>query len=90
MSKHAVHSRTCSGNSIFAEGRLALLETDDNKRMDLYVKCDQMVVETAPVIPVMTDDHIVIINARVRDFSATQMETLDLTNVYIKELRTKK
>lgn len=68
----------------------ALIETDNEKRMNLFVKCDQMVIETAPVIPVMTDDHIVIINARLRDFSATQMETLDLTNVYIKEPRTKK
>jgi len=65
----------------------ALVEKDNDKRMDLFVECDQMVVETAPVIPVMTDDHIIIINARVRDFAATQMETLDLTNVYIKELR---
>ncbi|XOV66119.1 MAG: ABC transporter substrate-binding protein [Fluviicola sp.] len=67
----------------------ALVEMDENARMDLLVKCDQLVVDTAPVIPVMTDDHIVIINARVRDFSATQMETLDLTEVYIKELRKK-
>lgn len=68
----------------------ALVETDSEKRMDLFVQCDQMVIQTAPVIPVMTDDHIIIINARVRDFSATQMETLDLTSVYIKEIRAKK
>lgn len=68
----------------------ALVEMDETERMNLFVKCDQMVVETAPVIPVMTDDHIVIINARVRDFSATQMETMDLTDVYIKEPRSKK
>lgn len=67
----------------------ALIETDPEKRMDLLVKCDQIVVETAPVMPIMTDDHIVIINARVRDFKATQMETMYLTNVYIKELRSK-
>jgi len=35
----------------------------------------------------MTDDHIVMINARVRDFNATPMENLYLTNVYIKEPR---
>lgn len=67
----------------------ALIEKDDTKRMNMFVACDQMVIDTAPVIPIMTDDHIVIINARVRDFSATQMETLNLTNVYIKELRKK-
>jgi len=67
----------------------ALVEKDPVKRTSLLVKCDQMVIDTAPVMPVMTDDHIVIINARVRDFNATQMETLDLTSVYIKELRKK-
>ncbi|MCR9171071.1 MAG: ABC transporter substrate-binding protein [bacterium] len=79
-----------SNDSFDAIYEKALVETDDAKRMDLYVQCDQMVVETAPVMPIMTDDHIVIINARVRDFNATQMETLDLTDVYIKELRKNK
>lgn len=67
----------------------ALISKDEAERTKLLVQCDQIIVDTAPVIPVMTDDHIVIINARVRDFGATQMETLDLTNVYIKELRKK-
>jgi peptide/nickel transport system substrate-binding protein len=68
----------------------ALVEKDEKKRTDLLVKCDQLVIDTAPVMPIMTDDHIVIINARVRDFKATQMETLNLTEVYIKEPRKKK
>lgn len=67
----------------------ALVEANPEKRMQLFVKCDQLVIDHAAVMPIMTDDHIVIINARVRDFSATQMETLDLTNVYIKDIRKK-
>lgn len=81
------HYENAAFDSIYEK---ALVEKDKNKRMDLFVECDQMVIDTAPVIPVMTDDHIVIINARVRDFDATQMETLDLTNVYIKEPRKNK
>lgn len=65
----------------------ALVETNEEKRMDLFAQCDQIVVDEAAVMPIMTDDHIVMINARVRDFNATPMETLYLTNVYIKELR---
>ena len=63
----------------------ALIEKDPVRRMELLAACDQYVVEHAPIIPIMTDDHIVIINARVRDFSATPMENLNLTNVYIRE-----
>ena len=67
----------------------ALVETDPVERMKLLSKCDQIVVDHAPVMPIMTDDHIVMINARVRDFNATPMENLNLTNVYIKEPRKK-
>ena len=63
----------------------ALMESDYEKRMELLVKCDQIVVDEAPVMPVLTDDHIVMINARVRNFEANPMESLQLTGVFIKE-----
>lgn len=63
----------------------ALLEVDQNKRLKLFVQCDQMVIDDAAVIPVMTDDHIVMVNARVRDFAANSMESLNLTEIFIKE-----
>lgn len=66
----------------------ALSERDPKKRMDLLAQCDQMVVDKAAVIPVLTDDHIVMINARVRNFEANPMESLNLTNVFIKEPKT--
>ncbi|MDG1658273.1 MAG: ABC transporter substrate-binding protein [Crocinitomicaceae bacterium] len=65
----------------------AASESDPAKRMELLVKCDQMVVDQAAVMPVLTDDHIVMINARVRDFAASPMEVFSLTNVFIKEQR---
>lgn len=63
----------------------AASEPNPAKRSALLVKCDQFVVDQAAVIPVLTDDHIVMINARVRNFSASPMEALNLTYVFIKE-----
>jgi len=65
----------------------ALVEIDPDKRNALYVKCDQMIVDHGAVLPILTDDHIVMINARVRNFEASPMEELNLTDVFIKEAR---
>ena len=63
----------------------AILESDAEKRTELFVMCDQMIIDEAAIMPIMTDDHIVMINARVRDFKANSMESLNLTEVFIKE-----
>ena len=62
-------------------------ESDQAKRSELLAKCDQIVVDQAAVLPILTDDHIVMVNARVRNFEANPMETLYLTDVFIKEIR---
>ncbi len=59
-------------------------EEDAEKREQLYQQCDQMVIDEGIVIPVLTDDHVVMINARVRNFKASPLESLNLTSVYIK------
>jgi peptide/nickel transport system substrate-binding protein len=65
----------------------ALLESDLDKRNALYNKCDQMIVNNAAVMPILTDDHIVMVNARVRNFNASPMEEMNLTDVFIKEAK---
>ncbi|MFT4661171.1 MAG: oligopeptide transport system substrate-binding protein [Patiriisocius sp.] len=65
----------------------AMAEPAAEKRSALLVKCDQFVIDNAAVMPVLTDDHIVMVNARVRDFAASPMEALNLTEVFIKEQR---
>jgi oligopeptide transport system substrate-binding protein len=60
-------------------------EEDAAKREQLYQQCDQMVIDEAVVIPVLTDDHVVMINARVRNFKASPLESLNLSSVYIKQ-----
>ncbi len=59
-------------------------EEDAAKREKLYQQCDQIVIDEAAVIPILTDDHVVMINARVRNFKASALESLNLTSVYIK------
>jgi oligopeptide transport system substrate-binding protein len=65
----------------------ALRELDEKKRNDLFAKCDQMIVDQAPVLPILTDDFMVMINARIRDFQTNSMENLDFSSIFIKEPR---
>ena len=62
----------------------ASTEEDPTVREKLYQQCDQIVIDEAAVIPILTDDHVVMINARVRNFKASPLESLNLTSVYIK------
>ncbi len=63
----------------------ALSETDPDKRTALLVQCDQMVIDKAAVMPVLTDDHVVMVNARIKNFEANPLESIFLREVYIKE-----
>ena len=65
----------------------ALGESDTEKRTKLLVKCDQIVIDQAAVMPIYTEDNTVMVNARVRNFTVNAMEILDLTDVFIKEQR---
>ena len=67
----------------------AIKELEETKRNSLFANCDQMVVDEAPVMPIMTDDFMVMINARIRDFQTNSMENLNFSRIYIKEPRKK-
>ncbi len=67
----------------------AIVESDDNKRNSLYVRCDQIIVDDVVVLPIYTDDNTVMVNARVRNFEINELELIDLTNVFIKEAKKK-
>jgi oligopeptide transport system substrate-binding protein len=62
-------------------------EKDDKKRLDLLMKCDQIIVDDAVVIPLMNDDFFTMIHSRIRDFSTNSMEILDFSTIFIKEPR---
>ena len=63
----------------------ALTELNPEKRNKLMVKCDQMVIDQAAVMPILTDDFLIMVNARVRDFKINPMESLDFSTIFIKE-----
>lgn len=56
-------------------------------RNQLYVMCDQMIVQEAVVLPIFTDDLIVLLNHRVRNFQINSLELLDFSSIFIKESR---
>lgn len=65
--------------------RQAAAESNVSKRNKLLYECDQMIVDDAVVIPMITDDFITMINSRVRDFETNSLETLDFSSIFIKE-----
>lgn len=67
--------------------RKAVAENDEAKRMQLYTTLDQMIIDDAAVIPILTDDHMVMYNARIKDLKASPMEMMYLNKVYIKEAK---
>ncbi len=60
-------------------------ELDEEKRNQLYVRCDKILADQAPVIPLFTDDYLVMVNVRVRNFETNEMEYLDFSTIFIKE-----
>lgn len=75
-------------NSVFDQKyELALKEKIDKKRTRLLEECDQIIINQGAVMPILTNDFMVMLNARVRDFHLNSMENLDLSTVFIKEPR---
>ena len=48
--------------------------------------CDQLIINDAVVMPLLTDDFITMVNLKVRKFVTNEMQQLDFSTVYIKEL----
>jgi len=64
----------------------AMEETNLEKRMTLFAECDQLIIDEAVVMPLLTDDFITMVNLKVRKFVTNEMQQLDFSSVYIKEL----
>jgi peptide/nickel transport system substrate-binding protein len=63
----------------------SMKEKDNDKRLDLLVQCDQIIIDEAVVMPVFNDDFITMVNAKVRNFETNSMEILDFSTIFIKE-----
>ena len=67
--------------------RKSLEETDETERLSLLRQCAQIINDEAVVIPVLTDNMLIMVNARVKGVKANPLEKIDFTEVYIKEKR---
>lgn len=62
-------------------------ERDEKIRNQLFVLCDQQVINDAAVMPILTEDFIVLLNGRVKNFVPNSMEILDFSSIFLKKLR---
>ena len=62
-------------------------EQDEDIRNQLFVMCDQKIVDDAVVMPILTGDFIVLINKKIKNFQPNPMELLDLSTIFIKSPR---
>jgi peptide/nickel transport system substrate-binding protein len=62
-------------------------ESDLTKRNLLYEKCSQIIVDESPVIPIVNDDFIVMVNKRIRNFKTNEMEHVDFSAIFIKDTK---
>lgn len=65
----------------------ALVETNPDKRAQYLLDAAQQVTDDAVVIPILMDNMLIMVNARVKGVVANPMELLDFTEVFIKEPR---
>jgi len=65
---------------------LATLEKNNDKRNDLFNKCDSIIKSEAVLLPILIEDFVAIINLRLRNFKLSSLGIVDFTNVYIKEI----
>jgi peptide/nickel transport system substrate-binding protein len=72
-----------SFNQLYEE---SLLEKNSIKRNALLNSCNRLLMEDAIVLPVYYDDFFVVLNLKIRDFVVNSIETMDLSNVYIKAI----
>jgi oligopeptide transport system substrate-binding protein len=62
-------------------------ERDEKTRNQLFVMCDQVIVNESAVMPVLTEDYIILLNGRVKNFSPNSMEIMDLSTIFIRRIR---
>lgn len=64
-------------------------EQDEDIRNQLFVKCDQKIIDDAVVMPILTGNYIVLTNRKVKNFHLNPMEILDISTIFIKAPRIK-
>jgi peptide/nickel transport system substrate-binding protein len=62
----------------------AIREENEVVRNQMYVLCDQIIIDQAVVVPILTEDFIILLNDRVRNFKANSLEILDFSTIFMK------
>lgn len=63
----------------------SMKERNPKIRNEFFVKCDQMLIDDAVIMPLINDDFITMINSKVKNFETNSMEILDFSSIFIKE-----
>lgn len=65
--------------------RASMKERNSKIRNDLFVQCDQLLIDDAVIMPLLNDDFITMINSKIKNFETNSMEMLDFSTIFIKE-----
>lgn len=57
-------------------------ENDAEKRAEIYAQLDKLMMEEAPILPIMYDQTSLFINQKVKNLRMSPIKMLDLTRVY--------
>ncbi|MFN5415733.1 MAG: ABC transporter substrate-binding protein [Flavobacteriia bacterium] len=63
----------------------SMKERNPKIRNEFFVKCDQMLIDDAVIMPLINDDFITMINSKIKNFETNSMEMLDFSTIFIKE-----
>jgi peptide/nickel transport system substrate-binding protein len=78
------HYYNVSFNNFFFQANRALT---NKQHARLLQKCDQILIDDAVIMPLISDDFITLTNLRIRKFITSPLEVIQLNSVYIKELK---
>jgi peptide/nickel transport system substrate-binding protein len=65
--------------------KLAMRERNPNKRRNLFVQCDQQIINDAVVMPLFHQDFMTMVNFRVKNFVTNPTEIIDFSRMFIRE-----
>ncbi|NGF75122.1 ABC transporter substrate-binding protein [Fluviicola sp. SGL-29] len=75
-------------NEVFNSNlQAALVEKDPRKRGFHFIKAQSEIIEDAVVIPLLMNNMLIMVNARVKGITANQLEEISFKEVFIKEPR---
>lgn len=70
--------------------QMAMRTVDEKARLALFAKCDQILIDDAPVMPIYYDNYIRLVQTNVRGLDINAMEYRDFSRVYFVKEEKKK